>query len=355
MNMTSMLNSVVHSVLNSLVSSVRSAVLTSLKKLVRSALLPCLAILAVALAHPAAGAQGTASDPVTIVAPVPAGGGVDFLSRTFANALAEILGVTVIVENRPGASAGIGTQYVARAKPDGHTLLMGYSALATSKFLVQNLLYDLEQDLTPVAYIGYIPLILVVPPSSPVNSVSELIALARNNPGTLSYASGGVGAGAHLSGELFKSLTKTNVVHVPYKGNAPALNDLLGAHVSLMFDTITTSMPYVTAHKLKALATTGPVRAPMAPNVPTMIEAGVPGFEVSAWYMLFAPKKTPVAVLQKLNVALNQAIADPKIQSAMLSQGVVLTGGTLADADKFLTEEVNRWGQIIQTANIKAE
>ncbi len=300
-------------------------------------------------------AQTSTSDNYTIVAPVPAGGGVDFFSRAFAHKLYETLGANFIVENKPGASAGIGTQFVARSKPDGRTLLMGYSALATSKFLVSQLLYDLEADLVPVAYIGYIPLMLVVPPSSSANSVKDLIDFARKNPGKLSYASGGVGAGAHLSGELFKSLTKTDIAHIPYKGNAPALNDLLGGHVGLMFDTITTALPNVKANKLKALATTGPVRSEMAPDVPTMIEAGLPTFEVSAWYMIFAPKKTPTAELQKLNSAINKVISDPKMRADMLVQGVVLTGGSLAESNQFLVNEVDRWGKIIKAANIKAE
>lgn len=300
-------------------------------------------------------AQTTANDNYTIVAPVPAGGGVDFLSRAFAHKLSDALSANFIVENKPGASAGIGTQFVARSKPDGRTLLMGYSALATSKFLVNQLLYDLEADLTPVAYIGYIPLMLVVPTSSPANSVKDLIDFARNNPGKLSYASGGVGAGAHLSGELFKSLTKTEVAHIPYKGNAPALNDLLGGHVGLMFDTITTALPNVKANKLKALATTGPKRSEMAPDVPTMIESGLPTFEVSAWYMIFAPKKTPVAELQKLNAAINKVISEPKMRADMLLQGVVLTGGSLSETNQFLVSEVDRWGKIIKAANIKAE
>jgi tripartite-type tricarboxylate transporter receptor subunit TctC len=300
-------------------------------------------------------AQTNSNDSYTIVAPVPAGGGVDFLSRAFAHKLSEVLGANFIVENKPGASAGIGTQFVAKSKPDGRTLLMGYSALATSKFLVTKLLYDLEADLIPVAYIGYIPLMLVVPPSSPFNSVKDLIDFARNNPGKLSYASGGVGAGAHLSGELFKSLTKTEVAHIPYKGNAPALNDLLGGHVGLMFDTITTALPNVKANKLKALATTGPTRSAMAPDIPTMIEAGLPTFEVSAWYMIFAPKKTPIAELQKINAAINKVIGEPKMRADMLTQGVVLTGGSLADSNKFLEDEVDRWGKIIKAANIKAE
>lgn len=292
---------------------------------------------------------------VAIVAPVPAGGGVDILSRALAQKLGEGLGTSFIVENRPGASAAIGTSYVARAPADGHVLLMGYSALSTAKFLTEKLPYDLEADLTPVAYIGYIPLVLVVPTSSSANSVKDLVAMAKATPGKLAFASGGAGAGAHLSGELFKSMAGIEILHVPYKGNAPALNDLLGGHVAMMFDTVTTAMPHVRGGKLKALGTTGAARSPMAPDLPTMVEAGMPGFEVSAWYMIFTPKKTPPEVIERMNAAINKAMADPQLARDMASQGVVFTGGSVAQANRFLAGEITRWGKIIKDAGIKAE
>src|SRR5437763_6033515 len=218
-------------------------------------------------------AQPYPNQPIHLVAPVPPGGGVDILSRALAQKLSEILAVPVIVENRAGASAVVGTDHVAKSAPDGYTLLMGYSVLATNRFLQAKLPYDSDRDLTPVIHVGYITLILVTQPSFPANSVKELIALAKTKPGELSYASGGAGAGAHLSGELFKKLAGVDVVHIPYKGNAPALNDLLGGHVQIMFDTITTSLPHVKEGKLKALATTGAKPSPLAPELPTMIEA----------------------------------------------------------------------------------
>jgi tripartite-type tricarboxylate transporter receptor subunit TctC len=293
--------------------------------------------------------------PIRIVAPVPAGGGVDILSRAIGQKLQAAFNVPVLVENKPGASAVLGTDYVAKSPPDGNTLLMGYSVLATNKFLVKSLPYDLERDLVPVAYVGYIPLILVTPPSFPPNSVKELVALLKASPGKYSYASGGAGAGAHLSAEMFKHMTGTSVVHIPYKGNAPALADVLGGHVQFMFDTITTSLPQVKAGKLKALATTGPVRSPLAPEFPTMIEAGIPGFEMSAWYMVFAPRKTPPEVLEKLNTAINQAISDPALVRQMAAEGVTFVGGSLAAADKFVNGEVERWGTLIKATGIQAE
>ena len=301
-----------------------------------------------------AGAQSWPTQPVRIIAPVPAGGGVDFLSRAIAQKLQEAWNTAVVVENKPGASAAIGTDFVAKST-DGHTLLMGYSVLATNKFLVSKLPYDLERDLKPVIHVGYIPLILVTQPNFPANSVQELTALLKANPGKYQYASGGAGAGAHLSGEMYKHLTGVDLTHVPYKGNAPALNDLLGGHVSIMFDTITTSLPHVKAGRLKGLATTGAKRSPLAPDLPTMIEAGVPGFEISAWYMIFVPKAMPPEVVQKVNAAVNKALADPELAERLSKQGVALVGGSVKGAEDFLASEVDRWGRIIKAANIKAE
>jgi tripartite-type tricarboxylate transporter receptor subunit TctC len=306
------------------------------------------------LASGLACAQNWPTQPVKIVAPVPAGGGVDILSRAIAQKLQDQWNVSVVVENRPGASALIGTDYVAKST-DGHTLLMGYSVLATNKFLVGKLPYELERDLAPVVHVGYIPLILVTQPTFPANSVKELIALLKANPGKYSFASGGAGAGAHLSGELFKHLAGVELTHVPYKGNAPALNDLLGGHVAIMFDTITTSIPHVKSGRLKALATTAEKRSPLAPDVPTMIEAGVPGFEISAWYMMFAPTSMPKDVVQKVNTAVNKAIADPELAQRLGAQGVTFVGGPVRNAETFLSSEVDRWGKIIKAANIKAE
>ena len=299
--------------------------------------------------------QSWPSKSIKIIAPVPPGGGVDILSRAIAQKLSVAFSTPVVVENKAGASAVVGTDFVAKSSPDGYTLLMGYSVLATNKYLVKSLPYDLEKDLTPVAYVGYIPLMLVTPPSFPPKTVAELITLLKANPDKYSYASGGAGAGAHLSAEMFKHITGTKLVHVPYKGNAPALADVLGGHLPIMFDTITTSLPHVRSGKLKALATTGPKRSPLAPELPTMIEAGVPGFEISAWYMIFAPKKTPTEILENLNSAINKAITDPEMVKQMAAMGVSFVGGSIGQADQFLSSEITNWGSIIKAADIKAE
>lgn len=313
-------------------------------------LLAALAIVASGVAS----AQNWPTQPVRIVAPVPAGGGVDLLSRAIAQKLQEQWNQSVVVENKPGASALIGTDYVAKAT-DGHTLLMGYSVIATNKFLVSKLPYDLDRDLAPIIHVGYIPLILVTQPGFPANSVKDLVALLKANPGKYQYASGGAGAGAHLSGELFKHLAGVDLTHVPYKGNAPALNDVLGGHVAIMFDTITTSIPHVKSGKLKGLATTGATRSPLAPELPTMIEAGIAGFEISAWYMMFAPKSMPKEVVQKINGAVNRAIADPELAQRLSAQGVAFVGGPVKASEDFLAGEIDRWGKVIKAANIKAE
>jgi tripartite-type tricarboxylate transporter receptor subunit TctC len=325
-----------------------------MRNLAASLLRPAIAAAALLLTV-GAQAQSWPSQPIRIIAPVPAGGGVDILSRAIAQKLQESFGVAVLVENKPGASAAVGTDFVAKSAADGNTLLMGYSVLATNKYLVAKLPYDLEKELTPITYVGYIPLILVTQPNFPANSVKELITLLKANPGKYQYASGGAGAGAHLSGELFKHLAGVDLIHVPYKGNAPALNDLLGGHVSIMFDTITTSLPHVRSGRLKALATTGIKRSALAPEYQTMEEQGVAGFEMSAWYMVFAPKATPRDVQEKLNAAINKAISDPEMVQRMSAQGVTFVGGTIAQTDAFLKSEIERWGRVIKAANIKAD
>jgi tripartite-type tricarboxylate transporter receptor subunit TctC len=287
--------------------------------------------------------------PIKLIVPVPPGGGVDLLSRAIGAKMQASMGQPVVVENKAGASAAIGTEALAKSPPDGYTIMMGYSAHATNPIFVNNLPYDTNKDFSAVAHVGYIPLILVVNAASPYKSVSELIAAAKAKPGELQFASGGAGAGAHLSGELLKNIAGIDIVHVPYKGNAPALNDLIGNHVTMMFDTITTSLPHVQKGTLRALAVTSPKRSPLAPDVPTMIESGLPGFDISAWYVMFAPAGTPKDVVVRLNAEINKAIADPELQKTLGEQGVLFTGGTPEEAEKFVHSEIERWGKIIKT------
>ena len=312
-------------------------------------------LLAAAIAiSPNAGAQKYPDHPIKLIVPVPPGGGVDILSRAIGNKMSQSMGQPIVVENKAGASAAIGTEMLAKSPPDGYTIMMGYSAHATNPIFSTSLPYDTNKDFAAIAHVGYIPLILVVNANSPYKSVQELVATAKAKPGQLQFASGGAGAGAHLSGELLKNIAGVDVVHVPYKGNAPALNDLLGGQVTMMFDTITTALPHVKSGKLRALAVTSPTRSPLAPEVPTMIESGLPGFDISAWYVMFAPANVPKDVMQRLNAEVNKAIADPELRKSLGEQGVEFTGGTSADADKFVHGEVDRWGKIIKTRGMSA-
>ncbi|HEV2042204.1 MAG TPA: tripartite tricarboxylate transporter substrate binding protein [Casimicrobiaceae bacterium] len=298
-------------------------------------------------------AQQYPDHPIKLIVPVPPGGGVDILSRAIGQKMSVSMGVPVVIDNRAGASAAIGTEVLAKSRPDGYTIMMGYSAHATNPIFNPGLPYDTKKDFAAIAHVGYIPLILVVPTTSPANSVKDLIALAKAKPGQLQFASGGAGAGAHLSGELLKVTAGVDIIHVPYKGNAPALNDLLGGHVSMMFDTINTALPHVKAGTLKALAVTSKTRSPLAPEVPTMIEAGLPGFEIIAWYVVFVPANTPKDIVQRLNTEVNKAVKDPELRATLGAQGVELTGGTPEEADAFVNGEIERWAKIIKTTGMK--
>lgn len=295
------------------------------------------------------------SRPIKIIVPVPPGGGVDLLARTIGNKMSDRLGVPVLIENRPGASAAIGTEMLAKAAPDGYTIMMGYTVHATNALFNPKLPYDTLKDFQSITYVCYIPLVLVTPPALAPNSVKELIALAKAKPGSLSYASGGAGAGAHLSGELFRYLAAVDVTHIPYKGNGPAITDLLGGQVSMLFDTITTSIPHIRAGKMKALAVTGKKRSSLLPELPTMIESGLAEFEVSGWYMMLAPAGIPRDILNLLNAEVNVAIKDPAIGAKLASQGVEWEGGTPERADQFLRSEMARWGKIIKETGMKAD
>ena len=308
------------------------------------------------LAVPAhAQAQKFPTKPIKLIIPVPPGSGVDLISRTLGAKMSEQMGVPIIPENRGGASAAIGTDLLAKSAPDGYTIMMGYTVHATNPIFNSKLPYDTLRDTTPIAYICYIPLVLVVNPSVQANNVQELIGLARAKAGGLSYASGGAGAGAHLSGELFRLMTKTDVVHVPYKGNAPAVTDLLGGQVHMMFDIITTSLPHIRSGKLRGLAVTSPKRSGLAPELPTMIESGLPGFETTGWYMMVAPAGVPKDVMATLNAAINRAMKEPEVGAKLAAQGVEWVGGTTEQADTFLRGEMTRWNRIAKETGMKGD
>jgi tripartite-type tricarboxylate transporter receptor subunit TctC len=299
----------------------------------------------------AAAAEKFPSRPMRMIAPSPAGGSVDILARTVGQYLAASLGVPVIVDNRVGASGVIGSELLAKSPPDGYTIMMGYSAHATNPIFMKKLPYDTLNDFSGVVHVGDIPLLLVVHPAVAAHSVRELIALAKARPGQLQFAAGATGGGPSMAGLLLNQMAGLDVVQVSYKGNAPALTDLLGGQVTMMFDTINTSIGFAKAGRLRALAVTSLKRSALAPELPTMSEAALPGFDVRAWYAVLVPARTPRDVVKKLNVEINKALNDPAIRARLSGDGVELVGGTPEEADAFIRAEMARWPKIIKAGS----
>ncbi len=289
--------------------------------------------------------------PLRLICPSPPGGAVDMLSRVVAQQLAARFGVPVIVDNRAGASAVIGSELVAKSVPDGYTLMMGYSTHATNPIFIKKLPYDTLKDFSAITLVGYIPLLHVVHPAVAAHSVQDLIALAKAKPGQLQFAAGAAGGGPSMAGLLFRQMAAVDIVQVPYKGNAPALTDLLGGQVTMMFDTINTSLPLSRAGRLRMLAVTSIKRASLAPEVPTMSEAGLPGFDVRAWFAVMAPAKTPRDIVRLLNVEINKGLNDPAVRARLAGDGVEVVGGTPEQTDAFVRAETARWPKIIKTTD----
>jgi tripartite-type tricarboxylate transporter receptor subunit TctC len=296
------------------------------------------------------------SKTITFICPYSAGGNSDQRSRQIGRFLSTALNQPVIVDNKAGAGGNLGTEMIVRAKPDGYTIGMGnFAPLAVNPSMFKNMRFDPVKDLAPVGLIEKGPLILMVRPDSPFKSVNDIIAAAKSKPGQLSFASGGIGGSHHLSGELFKSISGVLITHIPYKGGAPATVDLMGGQVDMMFEQMYAAAPSIQAGKLRALAITSKVRSPLFPNVPTMIEAGVPGFEVQNWQGLVVPAGTPAAIINALNATTNKALADPMIREQMLSQGNEIGGGTPEQFAALIKSEAARWGKLVKAANIKPE
>ena len=313
-------------------------------------------LLSIALLAPSAlQAQPYPSRPIKVVVPYPAGGAVDIVARTIGQPLAEALKQPVIVDNRPGASANIGMEMVAKAAPDGYTLLMASNGIATNMALFPNLTFDGRRDFAPVAKIGHAPLVIVVPAASPAKSLKELIAMAKAEPGKLTYASAGNGSSGHLAGELLKSTAKIDVLHVPYKGGAPAITDLLGERISFMPINPVEVMAHVRAGKLRALAVASDKRVPSLPDVPTVAEAGLPGYEVSVWWGVVAPARTPPDVVRLLNAETNKALANPSVANKLGELGVVVTPGTPDQFAAFITAQTDLWSAVVKSAGIKPD
>ena len=303
-----------------------------------------------------AAAQTYPSKPIRIVVPFPAGGTTDVLARAVAQKLTESLGQAAVVDNRPGAGGNIGAELVAKAPPDGYTLLMGtVGTHAINPSLYPKMPYDHVKDFVPVILVAGVPNVLVINPSLPVNSVQELIAYAKANPGKLNFASSGNGTSIHLSGELFKTMAGVQMAHVPYKGSAPALQDLVGGQVQLMFDNLPSSLALIKAGKLKALAVTSLTRAAALPDVPTVAESGLPGFEASSWFGLLAPAATPQPVVVTLNTDVAKWLATPEAREKLLAQGANAAGGTPADFARHIAAETAKWQKVVKESGAKID
>jgi len=292
--------------------------------------------------------------PVTIISAFPPGGTVDLLARTLGQRLMEKWKQTVIVENRPGASGIVGSQAVARAAPDGYTLMVVPMTHVTNSSLLPNVPYDPLKDFTPISLLATQPLMLVVNPSFPAKSVSELVARAKSQPGKYNCGSGGNGTSQHLACELFKSTAKVDLRHVPYRGNALAMTDVIGGQIELMFDQMATAVPHVKGGKVRALAVSTAQRSPAMPEVPTVAEAGVPGYEATAWFGVVGPPGMPPALAEGISEAFRQAMRLPDVRESLGAQGLVLVGSTPADFGGYLREEFDKWAVVIKQAGIQA-
>ena len=294
------------------------------------------------------------SRPIKWVVGYPAGGTTDILARLIGQWLSEHLGQQVIVENRPGAGNNIGTEAVINAPPDGYTVLLVNPANGINTSLYKKLNFNFIRDIAPVAGITRVPNVMEINPDVPAKSVQEFIDYAKSHPGKINMASSGNGTSVHLSGELFKLMTGVNLQHVPYRGAAPALTDLISGQVQLMFDNMPSSIEHIRAGKLRALAVTTAVRSPALPDVPTVAET-VPGYEASAWFGMGAPKGTPAEIINKLNSEINAALADPNIQARLADLGGSVMAGTPADFGKVIADETEKWSKVVNAVGVSVE
>ncbi|MBV7485082.1 tripartite tricarboxylate transporter substrate binding protein [Bordetella sp. BOR01] len=306
---------------------------------------------AFALAANAAATAATWPDkPITLVVPYPPGGPTDIVARSVAQGLGEELGQTVIVDNRSGAGGNIGADMVAKSAPDGYTLLLATTAHAINMSLFKDLGYDTRKSFAPLSLLTKGPLVVVTRPDLPAKNVGELIALAKASPGKLTFASSGNGQSTHLAAELFNTMAGVRMVHVPYRGSAPAMTDVMGGQADIMFNTMLSSMPYVKDGKLRALAVTSAARSPAAPDIPTVAESGLPGYEATAWNGLMAPAGTPDAVVQALSAALRKVLGRPDLQKQFAQQGFDAEWMTPADYGKFLDNEIRKWAEVVKVS-----
>jgi len=299
-------------------------------------------------------AQSYPTRPVRWIVPFPPGGIADVVVRLIGRYLTDKLGQPFVIESRPGAASNLGTEMVVRAAPDGYTLLFVGQPSAVNATLYPKLNFHFVSDIAPVAGMARTPTVLVANPSLPVRTVAELIAYAKAHPGKMNFASSGKGSTSHMAGELFKIMARVDIVHVPYRGSAPALTDLLGGQVQIVFDNITTSLPHIQSGRLRALAVTSATRSPVLPDLPPLADF-VPGFEVSAWAGVGAPKGTPAQIVDRLNRAINAALADALIKARLAELGATVLPGTSADFGKHVAEETEKWRNVIRVAQIELE
>jgi tripartite-type tricarboxylate transporter receptor subunit TctC len=302
-----------------------------------------------------AAAQAWPAKPIRYIVPFPPAGATDITARIVADKISGPLGQPVVVENRPGAAGNVGTEMVVKATPDGYTILQATVAQSISETLYTKLSFSFERDLAPAAMVALVPNVMIVHPDVPAKTVQEFIALAKSRPGKINFASSGSGTSIHMSAEMFKMMTGVDIVHIPYKGSGPALADLLGGQVSVMFDNLTSSIGYIKTGRLRALAVTTARRYPELPNVPTINESGVPGYEASAWFGIVVPKATPREIVNRINSEVNKAIALPDIREKLAQQGAEATPLTPEQFGAFIHNEVVKWAKVVKASGAKVE
>ena len=312
-------------------------------------------VLAIALFSATAPAEEYPSRTVKIVVPFAAGGPADIYARFLAQRLQEALGQAFMVDNRPRAGSLIGTEIVAKSQPDGYTLLLMSNTHTVNESLYKNKSYQLMRDFVPIAPINYSDLVLVVKSSLPVTNLHDFIKLAKAKPDALSYASSGSGTPYHMAGEMFKSMAGVSILHVPYKGSSGARVDVLGGQVDMMFDAVTTMSDFVRSGKVRALGTTGKVRSAILPDVPTVSEAGVPGYEAVIWLGLLAPKNTPAAIVNKLNAAITKIVSNPEVRAAWAKQGAVPMTMTPAEFTRYINDDIAKWAHIVKISGARVD
>jgi tripartite-type tricarboxylate transporter receptor subunit TctC len=319
------------------------------------ALLPTVTLALMLAGSAVSRAQEFPARPVKIVVPFGAGGPADVYSRVLAQHLSDALKQPFVVEDRPGAGSIIGTDAVAKSPPDGYTLLAMSNTHTTNESLIPNKPFQLMRDFVPVAAINYSDLVMVIHPSVPAKDLKEFIAYAKSKPGQLNYASSGAGTPYHMAGELFKAMSGTDIVHVPHKASGEARNSVIGGHVQMMFDAITTMAPNVKAGQVRALGTSAAKRSAVLPDIPTIAEAGVPGYDSTIWLGIMAPAGTPKAIVDKINVEINKAISRADVKEAWDKQGAVPLVMTPAEFDAYLRKDIEKWAHVVKVSGAKAE